>query len=56
MTGIFSQRSEIVKKQEIGGGMCECAGDEIMVGAEEGNAVERRAGEVVGYFAAEFAG
>lgn len=36
--------------------MRERFGNEVVVCTEEGNAVEGRAGEVVGYFAAELAG
>lgn len=54
--GVVSSRGEVVDGQEGGTWVREGGGEEGVVGAQEGEAVEGRAGEVVLDLGPEFAG
>lgn len=54
--GITGSGCEVVDGDEGGAGVGERGGEECVVGAQEGEAVERGAGEVVMDLVPEFAG
>lgn len=52
----MNQRGEVVEKEKSGRGVREGGAEKVSVSSEEGEAVERTAGEVVCCFAAELLG